>query len=384
MTEATRKSIIEMEAQLNENFVERSNAIRAISISLLTGSNYILVGDPGTGKTKLAKLAASHVTGAKMFAPSTLGAYTTMTDLVGEKDYSGLKTGKGCPRITDGKLAGTDLAFLDELFKASDSTCSALLSLFNRGERTFEGRTTDLWSAGSATNWPEVNAMKQFVHAFWDRLDLRVVVEEVSSHESLRKIMQLERDHSKSKYTPNKSACVSLRALKAASKEIRNIEIPTLIEDLLISLFIRAKKEIKLSSRRLAQVQIVLQANAWIMGRNTVDLSDLKILDMCLWQTKTDLKTIDALLSTVDAEIVKRISKHIADARNEYSVAKRGGFIRESVHKFTGLASLAATNLADSKDAGCLSADSYDDLKTQIKPLHKELKEVLEVHGHLL
>jgi MoxR-like ATPase len=90
--EKVRVKLLEMGAQLTSTFVERDDAVKAILLALVTRNNFILVGDPGTAKTKLARAAFAHVTQARVFA-TLCGAFATEDKIFGPVSSSSSRTG---------------------------------------------------------------------------------------------------------------------------------------------------------------------------------------------------------------------------------------------------------------------------------------------------
>lgn len=380
--EAVRASLRAMATSLNGVFVQRGHAVDAIILASLTGMNYLLVGGPGTGKTALAEAVAKHFKGARFFAPSALGAYTTLSDLVGERDIPALMQGVS-KRSTHGKLAAVELAFLDELFKASDPTCNTLLSLFN--ERRFEGQDTPLWSVGSATNWPEVLAMKPVVRAFWDRLHFRVVVEDVTAKDGLSKLLKSGASLARTPYVAPPESCVTMDELRACSKEIRKVAISTDVEAMLISVYERlANEKILVSSRRLVQLQLVLQASAWMQGRTVAGIQDFRYLLWCCWTRKEDLQKVKSVLDTVDAEHARKITTRINTARQMHGDFQQKGWTVDRAHEFLTLSTEVGETVAEALQSGGLTKTTDSDIRRAVKLLKGEVEAVLKRYGEEL
>ncbi len=377
-----RNSLRSMAAQLNTVFIQRGHAIDAIILASLTGMNYLLVGGPGTAKTALAESASKHFRGARFFAPSALGAYTTLSDLVGERDIPSLMQGVS-KRQMRGKLAAVELAFLDELFKASDPTCNTLLSLFN--ERRFEGMQTPLWSVGSATNWPEVLSMKPVVRAFWDRLHFRVVVEDVTEKGALKKMLQNGASLARTPYQAKTEASVTMDEIRSVAKEIRKVSINDDTQAMLISVYERlANEKIAISSRRLVQLQMVLQASAWMQGRTVTGIQDFKHLLWCCWTRKEDLQKVKAVLDTVDAEYARNVNKSINEARQLHSDFQGRGWTVDRAHEFLTKATEVGESVAEVLGSGNLSETTNKDIRRAVKLLKAEVEAVLKRYGEEL
>jgi len=379
-----RTSLTAMSSQLNHTFIDREEAVRAIVLSAITGMNYLLVGSPGTAKTALAKAAAQHITGARYFAPSALGAYTTLSDLVGERDIPALMQGVS-QRQTEGKLAAVEFAFLDELFKAADPTVNTMLSLLNQGEREFEGAQTPLWSVGSASNWPEVVSMKPVVQAFWDRLHFRVVVKPVTKTESLLKLMRSGRSLMAEGYEAASGTHVTMDEIQVVAKAILSVDVSGMTESLLLSVHKRLNDEkVRVSARRMVQLQLVLQANASFCGLTEVGLGDFSVLSGCLWSCRDDIPKVNAVLSTVDIEVARALMEKISECRQMYRDFNSRGWDEERAHEYLMVASETAQMVATSLSAKQLSETSCTDIRNSMKGSQPETESLLKRFGEHL
>ena len=383
-SEQVRMSLKAMQAQLNSKFIARDSAVHAIVLATLTGMNFLLVGGHGTGKTALAESAYKHIKGARYFAPSALGAYTTLSDIVGERDIPQLMQGVS-KRQTRGKLAAVEFAFLDELLKAADPTCNTLLSLMNKGERKFDGKTTPLWSVGAATNWPEVLSMKPVVQAFWDRLHFRVVIENVKGRDNLRKLMRSGRELEKDGYNAAPGACVTYDEVRSVHNEIKQVVISESVEGMLMSIHERLLAEkVRISERRLVQLQFVLQASAWLDGRGEVGLADFRHMLWCVWTRREDLSKAKSIIDTVDAEFCRALVKGINTAREMHRDFSSRNWTPERAHEFLMKSSEVADRVADALESGQLTKKSENDVRTAVHKLQLEVETIMKRFGEEL
>ena len=171
-----------MERELSASLIERDEVIRAALIALLARQHLVILGPPGTAKSQLVTALASRIspangTGLKSFN-YLMTRFTTPEELFGPVSVQALKQDE-YRRVTTGKLIEAELAFLDEIFKASSAILNALLKITN--ERTFSNGNQELpvplLSLFAASNeLPQGNELE----ALWDRFLLRVRVGYVS------------------------------------------------------------------------------------------------------------------------------------------------------------------------------------------------------------
>lgn len=170
------QKLILLRNQLVDMFVERENEITASLVSLISGEPMIMVGEPGTAKTKIVDTLAQFIN-AKYFY-YLLTRFTEPDELLGTLDIRALREGKYV-RITKNRLPDADIVFLDEIFKASSAVRNILLDImlnrrFLNGDSYHELPMLTLYTASNEISSDEED------QAFYDRLLIRVFVKPVS------------------------------------------------------------------------------------------------------------------------------------------------------------------------------------------------------------
>ncbi|KAJ3371670.1 hypothetical protein GGF31_002649 [Allomyces arbusculus] len=118
---------------LNKGLFDRDECIRVLMLGLLTGQNVLVLGPPGTTKSKVVTDLFNRVKVSSY--KNVLHASISPETLVGPVDLNLLKTKSQISVNTNGMLPTAELVFLDEVFKASRNVLSILLSILN--ERIF-------------------------------------------------------------------------------------------------------------------------------------------------------------------------------------------------------------------------------------------------------
>ncbi len=159
----------ELRLALSDLFVGREAEVDAIIASLISGEPAILVGPPGTAKTAMVEALAKLVS-AKYFY-YLLTRFTEPDELLGPLDIRALREGVYA-RVTAGRLPEAEIAFLDEVFKASSAIRNTLLDIILH--RRFLNNGTyvklPLLTLYTASNEVSTDAEDQ---AFYDRLTIR-------------------------------------------------------------------------------------------------------------------------------------------------------------------------------------------------------------------
>ena len=255
-----------IEAELGALFVEREEVVRAMLLALLSREHLALIGPPGTAKSMLIIELAKRVgdsagNGLRCFV-YLLTKFTTPEELFGPVSISGLKA-DDYRRVTTGKLADVELAFLDETFKASSAILNYLLRLMN--EREFEnGRQTAqaplISLFGASNELPQETELE----ALFDRFLIRMTVGYVSEG-GFTRLQQLLANH-RARQAPQTITQAELVALQQA---VERIPIPGAIIDTIAQLRRElGAKGIRVSDRRWGKTHGVLRAHALLEGRS--------------------------------------------------------------------------------------------------------------------
>jgi MoxR-like ATPase len=135
MTQAQAINVQQMAARLqqaarflDQNFLDKQEIIRLLTISVIAGEHMILVGPPGTAKSALIRLFAQLID-ARYFE-YLLTRFTEPNELFGPVDMSAFRQGEYRRRV-DGMLPEAEIVFMDEVFKANSAILNSLLTLLN-------------------------------------------------------------------------------------------------------------------------------------------------------------------------------------------------------------------------------------------------------------
>lgn len=260
--------------ELQQLFLERGPLIDGTLVGLLAGQHVLVIGPPGTAKSMLADEVCRRLTGARYFQ-WLLTRFTTPEELFGAVSLQALEH-DDYRRLTTHKLPEAHIAFLDEVFKASSSILNTILTLMN--ERRFHnGRevgAVPLLSLVAASNeLPEDDELL----ALHDRFLLRFTVDYIAEDFRFLKLLQAR--------PPATRTTLTLDELETARAEIAAMPVPghvlRVVTDLRREL---GRREIVASDRRWAQSIGVLQAHAWLEGRDTVTDDDVAFLEHVLWR----------------------------------------------------------------------------------------------------
>lgn len=286
--QAPREKFVELRDALNQRHFERYDEVDIALNAILSKYHFVLIGPPGTAKSMLIEDLTTVFDGS-MFK-YLLTKYTTPEELFGPWDLNLLKEGK-YERIVTGKLPDSEVAYLDEVFKANSAILNALLTAMN--ERMFDNGTQRIQIplitvAGASNELPEGEEL----NAMFDRFHFRKVVDYIREPSNFMKMLQ---------YKPEDIQLpkITIPELHAAQAEISDVNVSTEITETVHA--IRADLQLEgiiPSDRRFRQSLRVLQSHAWLDERDSVDDTDFTILQHMLWTQPQEQKPVSRVILT--------------------------------------------------------------------------------------
>ncbi len=291
--------------ELKKPFVGRDEEARLLVMALITGEHTLLLGEPGTAKSALARRLATLV--EARFFKYLLTRYTEPSELLGPLDIRALKEGE-YRRITRGKLPEAEIAFLDEIFNASSAVLNSLLSIMQ--ERiVYDGYTelrTNLWTIIAASNnIPE----EQELQALYDRFLFRHRVEPLPP-ELWDPLLSASWEIERTGYESSKPV-MSLGEVKRARDFILyNIDIYNIKDKLIRIYMILEDKNLHVTDRRKGKILKAIAANALLEGRTYATEQDLIVLKYTVPRDPEDFTKINTIL-TEELKTKERILREL-------------------------------------------------------------------------
>ncbi|MEB3846731.1 MAG: MoxR family ATPase [Desulfurococcales archaeon] len=278
--------------ELRRPFVGRDEEAKVLILALLTGEHAVLVGEPGTAKSALARRLSTLIN-ARYFK-YLLTKYTEPSELFGPLDVRALKEGV-YKRITRGKLPEAEIVFLDEIFNANSAILNSLLSIMQ--ERiVYDGYTelkTRIWTIIGASNTiPE----EQELQALYDRFLFRHKIEPLPPElwpQLLEASWRIEREGYESA-----RPVVSLGDIREIYENVLfSVDLSKIKEKLLKLLIILEDKGFHVTDRRKGKILKAIAAHALLNGRLTATDEDLIVLKYTIPKSAPDFTKINTVLT---------------------------------------------------------------------------------------
>lgn len=366
---------------VQKHAVEREELIRYIAIALLTGKNLFILGDTGQAKSYVIDQFRRRITGARQFKrlltketneeqlfgrpdlASLIPGNVSDFELEGNEAYAGLsrkldglreqyeadmENGQvhkqmldtlkrmqdlrsvlaelygGRPHVnTGGKIPESEIVFLDEIFKASDGILNSLLTALNEREYVNEGALTKIPTISFFAASNEIpnfsDPMEKGLRPLYDRFEMKIVTQYVRERENRLRLLA-----GKQQSAGGQPVCIHLDELRQMQEEVKRVQVPAQINELMDNILIELRyyKNMHISDRKYFEYTSLVQAEAWLCGRDVVESRDLLTLKCYLWTVPDEIEQVAQVLDLLAAnpilERMKLIRQNALEAYEQY------------------------------------------------------------------
>jgi MoxR-like ATPase len=321
-----------LKGELEASLVEREGEIECMLTGMIAQEHVLLVGDPGTAKSQLCRSVAAGIHGARKIERQ-VNKFTTPEELFGPVSVTSLKNDR-YQRIIVNMLPDVEIAFLDEVFKASSAILNTMLSVMN--ERTFDNGGTLVQCplrvmVGASNEWPVGEGFSE-LGALFDRFLIRKTVRPVT-HGKRESLIFDNR--------PAVSECVTLSDIDTACTEAQATPFQPDAQEAYLQILDELHTQgIDAGDRRMVKGAKVAQASAWLAGSPTVEVAHLECLKDVLWsdpqeQPSKAAEIVMKIANPVGSEVYALLGEaeellssfnhdNLADSKNYESIQKLG------------------------------------------------------------
>ena len=322
MAETTKHHdrIATLKNALGEGLYEKDAALRLALLAAIAGESIFFLGAPGCAKSMLARRIAQAFKadgdGSLQYFETLLNQFSTPEDVFGNISLKALngegESGKEeYRRLTENMLPEADIAFLDEICKASPAILNTLLTIIN--ERKFHNGSTvqdvPLKALLAASN--ELPAKDRGLEALYDRFIIRLpigfiqnedtffdmVAGSSSEFELSDEIKKLQISNAELEDWKTQIDAVQLseeaRAVISAIRKELTAQNAALSEEEKA-----AGEAFAIGDRRWKKIVRILKTSAFLNDRTEVDLMDCQLIEYCIWGTEKQQKKVRQIVET--------------------------------------------------------------------------------------
>ena len=313
-----REHIAQLIELMSQGLYEKEHIMAVALLSAIAGESIFLLGPPGTAKSMVARRLKHVFKGAKSFE-YLMSRFSTPDEIFGPVSISKLKNEDKYERLVDGYLPDAEVVFLDEIWKAGPAIQNALLTAIN--ERIFKNGSETLHlpmkALIAASN--ELPTEDEDLEALWDRFLVRMVSNCISSEKIFYKMVRsksIEEPVIAENYLVDDA--LYLKWLSAIQEVEITDEVCRLVTHIRKTLAEQQKKEeittldYYISDRRWKKIFHLMQASAFLNGRNAINVPDSVLLFHCLWNKVDAIPVVlDAVCSAITADLDRKIAQNV-------------------------------------------------------------------------
>lgn len=422
-------------SEVNSQLAEREELVYTIALALLTRKNLFVLGDPGQAKSQAIDSFRSHIRDARQFEilmskgidqeqlfgrldlASIIPGHVSGSVLNDDEGYKQLSFELECvlrdaagntdcaqyfnsiqvkrerleeyrkalaeikgnaPQIiTAGKIPDSHICFLDEIFKANDGVLNSLLKALNERTYTNEGVVVNIpvISFFSASN--EIpnfnNPEEKSLRALYDRFDFKVFTRNVEAKQNRMDILRKKQGGQ----ATTTVTYITLEELAEMQKAVSEVKVPDSINELADNILCELRrKDISVSDRTYFNFAPVVQANAYLCGRDTVKSEDMKALINYLWNKPHEYAVVEQTISRLtENPLGDKLDKLLAEAfehKKNFDAATDKLQALVTLRKNLVKVYIEAEKLKDGLTEGDAAISAVDGMISSLEALSKE------------
>ncbi len=295
--------LLKIQSFLNKKYVELEDYIHGVIIALISRSNMIALGPPGTAKSAvirdLVKIIDFSDADSTPYFWFQLGEDIHPNNVFGAPDLEYYKKTSITKRNIKGFLPDSLIVYGAEFYRINEQIAnSGLITIMNEGE--FKNGTetikTNIRLFMADTNFfpksyhklDEDDDFDRKLQAIHDRFLIRIKVEGVQDFDNQVKMILMDDEMSS-------NVSLSIREIIYIQEYLNQIKMPIFIAEQMVRIAnkLREHHNIFISPRRLKNARNVVKAHALFQGRENVELIDLLPLKYVFWENEEDIPYVE-------------------------------------------------------------------------------------------
>ena len=290
--------------KISSGLYSKEEAVRLSLLAAVACESVFFLGPPGVAKSMICqRLSEVFRSGeGEAWFEYLMNQFSTPDEIFGPVSLKALENDE-YKKITKNYLPEANVAFLDEIWKASPAIQNTLLTIIN--EKKFHNgnkvQKVPLKVLVAASN--ELPASGLGLEALWDRFLIRVLVNPIEDEDEFFDMIESTEE---TDIKIEESLKISQSELKEWRDKINEVEITQEIREVIKAIrkemtlrneaIRKANEEAKnkqdtqeefyVSDRRWKKIVNILRTSAFLNGREAVDLMDCQLITYCIWNTE--------------------------------------------------------------------------------------------------
>jgi len=289
--------------EFNNKLIERDEIIPLLILALYSRQNMFLFGEPGVSKTYMMRLLAS-LTGYRDYNIN-LAEINSPKEMIGSLSDLNDKNHKN--------ILNCDIALLDELFKAKESgILHSLLNIIREKTITLEGKHLKLplkMVIGASNEFPSGKELEPFDDRFSIRYEVKRILDENNFINFWEEKYDKDLTFKNIIFNDEITETIKIAPLVKDSKEV--LEFIVVLRKKII------EEKLKFSDRAFSDAKKILQVNAILNSRTSLNISDVFLFNHIGWRESVGKVRITNIINETifgtsnEIEIVlNQIEKH--------------------------------------------------------------------------
>ena len=350
-------------SEMNDLFMEREVVIDCMLYALVSGQSLLMLGPPGTGKSKIAYELCSRIEKGNYFQ-WMLNKTSDPSELLGPLSIKEMENDKFM-RITTGKLPEAHIGFIDEIYKANAPVLNILLPIMNEKIFYNDGKPNSIplmTLIGASNEAPEEDSLLAFHDRFLFRINVHYLKDAANKKRMYENYIN-ERQGLLNLINKTKITIEEIKELTEASKS-------AIVSRDIINKFIKFINDLSkdhsivVSDRRQNECFKIMQASAVIDGRDKVGIDDFKALTYVLWEKEEQIPHIESAITklinpfddkykaikTSFESVVKDINSSVDENEKSHKSLEAKGSIEKLTSRLNRLINEASKYGKDTKE----------------------------------
>lgn len=306
--------------KLKKTFIGRDEVIDTLACGLISKTNVLLIGEPGTAKSLIVRKFAEYLgfkRGAGFFQ-YLLTKFTEPSEIIGSLDLLNFRDKGEYTIKTQNRLPEANFVFLDEIFNANSAILNSLLMIINEklliiGD-DYKEVDNIISVVGASNHTPDDPLLK----AFFDRFPIRTYVKGIHKKDYANLIeeeLKIERDVKIRENNQNENeAILTSSETLVLVKEFNTLILDQTLKRLNDSVYTKLLNKIKvlkstqklegelfISDRSLKSFAKMLTAHAIITSKKlenfSVDNDSIKFVLNKTWEDEEHIEIINEMFN---------------------------------------------------------------------------------------